>query len=728
MVAGRGVRPQGQQARHRVACERRRWEAQQTLHVLWHQRTVSLPNRMTETQRCSLHARRTPTVLANPRPLREEMALSLRVIRAFPCIGRLRHQHPRQHPHQPNDVSSVLCCVLTYIRSTRSGVVGAGKAVPFSSPPPVVPSAGTKRSRKYQTALKEARLAFGDDHSVEEEPQQHKIRKRAAAVDNDDDDGDDGDDSDGCDVSPPASPILEPATTDVEMQRLALIRQNEAVLASLNLPTAPKPTPQALKPTQRGISSKRKSSQPVPRRQSSRLRGLGVDGTILPETPDTSFPVSTDESLREERVESEFALLLGADGARELHLKKVRDDKRAQAQAKRGATSAEDQPAKQDEETEAEEEEDEGDAAPRQIREAFDVLLRQQARAVKPIVLRSPMDKEKYEKLLPKYSLVDTAVAKVVKDRIYSMAVHPSTDKLLVLAGDKWGRLGVMDVGKPDGETCAASFRLHGTPLTSILFDSNNPAKLYTSAYEGVVRAINFESGQTNAAMLVDDDAQLSYSDLDVQRSCLYGALSNGQLCIADVKQGSTPVNVLQAHNRKTSHVHVCPSNNNLVATSSNDHTVKLWDARNLKPKAALATLVHNRAVSSAIFNYAGTKLVTTSHDDFVRIWSDMTSGQPNAAPTRKIKHNNHTGRWLTNFKAIWDPMTDDHVIIGSMGRPRSVDIFDATTGKRAVKLEHDELFNSVTSLHACHPSAARAVIAGGNSSGRIFVWQNHSL
>ncbi len=37
-------------------------------------------------------------------------------------------------------------------------------------------------------------------------------------------------------------------------------------------------------------------------------------------------------------------------------------------------------------------------------------------------------------------------VAKVVPQRIFSIAVHPRADKVLACVGDKWGRLGIWDV------------------------------------------------------------------------------------------------------------------------------------------------------------------------------------------------------------------------------------------------------------------------------------------
>ena len=37
-------------------------------------------------------------------------------------------------------------------------------------------------------------------------------------------------------------------------------------------------------------------------------------------------------------------------------------------------------------------------------------------------------------------------VAKVVPQRIFSIAVHPTEGKVLAFAGDKWGRVGLWDV------------------------------------------------------------------------------------------------------------------------------------------------------------------------------------------------------------------------------------------------------------------------------------------
>ena len=43
---------------------------------------------------------------------------------------------------------------------------------------------------------------------------------------------------------------------------------------------------------------------------------------------------------------------------------------------------------------------------------------------------------------LNKMQLCESRVKKVTKDRIFSLAVHPSEQTTLVVAGDKWGKIG----------------------------------------------------------------------------------------------------------------------------------------------------------------------------------------------------------------------------------------------------------------------------------------------
>ena len=52
----------------------------------------------------------------------------------------------------------------------------------------------------------------------------------------------------------------------------------------------------------------------------------------------------------------------------------------------------------------------------------------------------------RYKKAIEKLSIADDHAAKVVPERIFSIIMHPMESKLLVFAGDKWGKVGVRDL------------------------------------------------------------------------------------------------------------------------------------------------------------------------------------------------------------------------------------------------------------------------------------------
>ena len=49
-------------------------------------------------------------------------------------------------------------------------------------------------------------------------------------------------------------------------------------------------------------------------------------------------------------------------------------------------------------------------------------------------------------KSVNKMALTEVQVAKVTKDRIFSVAIHPTETKVLAIAGDKWGKIGFWDL------------------------------------------------------------------------------------------------------------------------------------------------------------------------------------------------------------------------------------------------------------------------------------------
>lgn len=60
--------------------------------------------------------------------------------------------------------------------------------------------------------------------------------------------------------------------------------------------------------------------------------------------------------------------------------------------------------------------------------------------------LKSFLSLFSYKKAMQSLEITEGHVAKLVPHRIFSMAFHPAKYKTLVLAGDKWGNLGIWDV------------------------------------------------------------------------------------------------------------------------------------------------------------------------------------------------------------------------------------------------------------------------------------------
>lgn len=96
---------------------------------------------------------------------------------------------------------------------------------------------------------------------------------------------------------------------------------------------------------------------------------------------------------------------------------------------------------------------------------------------------------------------------------------------------------------------------------------------------------------------------------------------------------------------------------------------------------------------------------------------------------SRSIHHDNQTGRYLAVFHAKWDPKTTNSFVIGSMARPRQVEVYSTARGEkgkkaqctRVMSLQGDEL-GSVQSRNCFHPRLDAVMC--GNASGRVHVFR----
>lgn len=145
-----------------------------------------------------------------------------------------------------------------------------------------------------------------------------------------------------------------------------------------------------------------------------------------------------------------------------------------------------------------------------------------------------------------------------------------------------------------------------------------------------------------------------------------------------------SPVGKLSGHSRKVGHVLFNPAAENVLASSSGDYTVKLWDLEDGKPKL---TLKHNDIVQSLSWSADGSTLVTTSRDKKLRFWDARQEKPAYEVPSHTGAKNSRVA-WMgevdrvvtTGFSrtserqiGLWDPRSPTH--------PLLMDTLDSSSG-----------------------------------------------
>jgi WD40 repeat protein len=148
-----------------------------------------------------------------------------------------------------------------------------------------------------------------------------------------------------------------------------------------------------------------------------------------------------------------------------------------------------------------------------------------------------------------------------------------------------------------------------------------------------------------------------------------------------------------------------------------------------------VATLGHGLSVNCASFSPDGAHLISVCQDNLLRCFDGAgvragAGGKKGGvdpgrhAPRKQFRHDCRTGRWLTKFRARWDPKMPGAFFIGSMAQPRCVEAYscDPRGGRRKIMRMRDDYVGSVQSLTVPHPSMH--ALATANSSGRVYVWR----
>ncbi|PJF16900.1 hypothetical protein PSACC_03286 [Paramicrosporidium saccamoebae] len=316
------------------------------------------------------------------------------------------------------------------------------------------------------------------------------------------------------------------------------------------------------------------------------------------------------------------------------------------------------------------------------------------------------------------------SIAKAVEERIYSMAVHPNCDKIIVSAGGKFGSLGIWDATDAWNGTadCRRTFlfKPHSQAISNQRYNPRNNNQLLMSSYDGVIRCLDLVKGEFSELYHSEDERYISGFDVSQDGSTIHFTDLSGAFTSVDIR--TKKETTFQLHEKKVGGLSISPVDSNYLATSSNDGSLCVWDMRVLKPYESdmLARFEYRRAVTSVFFHpQIRDALVSTCYDDTVRIHQGFLADK---ATELQISHNNQTGRWITPFRAIWDPKSTDekgsHVIVGDMNR-----------GLDVVEMERGLVTNSVSELLTSQPAVNCAhktldLIASGNASGKCILWK----
>ncbi|KAK2836902.1 Coronin-like protein crn1 [Arthroderma sp. PD_2] len=175
------------------------------------------------------------------------------------------------------------------------------------------------------------------------------------------------------------------------------------------------------------------------------------------------------------------------------------------------------------------------------------------------------------------------------------------------------------------------------------------------------------------------------------------------------------PIGKLPGHPKKVGHVLFNPAAENVLASSSGDFTVKIWD---IEAGAAKVTLNVNEVIQSMSWNANGSLMVTTSRDKKLRIW-DVRQERP------VHEGAGHSG--AKNSRAVW---MGEHDRIATTGFSKMSDRQLALWDVRAARepINGFKVLDSISGV--CMPfwdQGTQCLYLAGKGDGNIryFEYQN---
>ncbi|XP_068579364.1 DNA damage-binding protein 2 isoform X3 [Cebidichthys violaceus] len=311
--------------------------------------------------------------------------------------------------------------------------------------------------------------------------------------------------------------------------------------------------------------------------------------------------------------------------------------------------------------------------------------------------------------------------------RITCLEWHPTHPTTLAM-GSKGGDIYLWDFEVPTKKVFLQGSGA-GDFIGGMKFCPTDVSQVYVASGEGTLTMQSFE-GRTPTVLSRTQDCGHDHHnvcywyccvDVSVSRQMLVTGDNVGQLILLGLDGKKIFSDKL--HKAKVTHAEFNSCCDWLLATASVDHTVKLWDLRNLKDKKSfLHEMPHEKAVNSAYFNPLDcSKLLTTDQYDQIRVYSSPDWSKPQHI----IQHPHRQFQHLTPIKATWHPVydlivagryPDDRVFTGDQ---RTIDVFDANTAELVCQLQ-DPSASGIKSINKFNPMGD---VIGSGMGVTVLVW-----
>ncbi len=246
----------------------------------------------------------------------------------------------------------------------------------------------------------------------------------------------------------------------------------------------------------------------------------------------------------------------------------------------------------------------------------------------------------------------DWSSVKVTPERIYCVSVHPSKDKILVSAGDKKGSLGFWSVNetnsnKHGNDECRTFlFNAHTKTITCSKYSPTDSNMLFTCSYDGSIRYFDLNQAKVMEAF-VNENYTYTHFDMDSTGQVIYFSTNEGMVGIKDIREPTTVFTGRNLHYKKVGCVSLNSKHPNLMVTASLDRTMCLWDVRKLSSERKIQEFTFTKSVTSAFWSPTGDRVVSTSYDDFLRVFS--YDEEKKLKERVQIPHNNQVGQYVYN-------------------------------------------------------------------------------